>query len=136
MVVFDYLGVKILIPGDNEAASWRELLNNPAFVSAAKMPDVLLASHHGRDSGYCAELFDAGKGMGKPRLCMVSDGRVQDTNAAGLYGYQARGWTVHARSGSPSVQRFCVTTRKDGDIDIEVGQQTNNGGVFLSVTTD
>ena len=136
VVVFDYLGIKLLIPGDNEAASWQELLNTQAFVSAAKTPDVLLASHHGRDSGYCAELFDDDEGIGKPRLCMISDGRVQDTDATGRYSYHSRGWTVHARSGSPSVQRFCVTTRKDGYIDIKVGQQINDGSAFLSVTAD
>ena len=41
-----------------------------------------------------------------------------------------------SRSGSPSVQRSCVTTRNDGDIDIEVGQEANGGRVFLSVTID
>ena len=136
VVVFDYLGIKILIPGDNEAASWRELLNKQAFVSAAKTPDVLLASHHGRDSGYCAELFDDNEGIGKPRLCMISDGRVQDTDATGRYHYHARGWTVDSRSGSASVQRSCVTTRTDGDIDIEIDQGTDDGRVFLSVTID
>ena len=136
VVVFDYLGIKILIPGDNEATSWRELLNKPEFVSAAKTPHMLLASHHGRDSGYCAELFDADAGIGKPRLCMISDGRVQDTDATGRYRHHARGWVVHSRSGSPSVRRFCVTTRKDGDIDIEVGRRTNDGSVFSSVTID
>ena len=130
VVVFDYLGIKILIPGDNEVASWRELLNNPEFVSAAKTPDVLLASHHGRDSGYCAELFE---GIGKPRLCMISDGRVQDTDATGRYSYHARGWIVHFRSGRPSVQRRCVTTRTDGYVDIKVGQKTNDGRVFLDI---
>ena len=130
VVIFDYLGIKILIPGDNEAESWRELLHKPEFVSAAKTPDVFLASHHGRISGYCVELFE---GIGKPRLCMISDGRVQDTDATRRYSYHARGWIVHSRSGKPSVQRRCVTTRTDGFIDVIVGQDINDGGTFLNI---
>ena len=130
VVIFDYLDIKILIPGDNEVPSWQELLKKPEFVSAAKTPDVFLASHHGRDSGYCAELFEV---IGKPRLCMISDGRVQDTDARGRYSYHARGWIVHSRSGRPSVRRRCVTTRTDGCIDIMVGQNTNSGKNFLEI---
>ena len=36
--------------------------------------NIFMASHHGRESGYCADIFEK-----KPNLCVVSDGRVQDT---------------------------------------------------------
>jgi beta-lactamase superfamily II metal-dependent hydrolase len=117
VVIVSYAGLKIVLPGDNEAPSWKELLNQNAFVTAIKGADVLLASHHGRDAGYCGELFEA---MGKPRLVVVSDGRFGDTSATDRYSKQASGWTVFDSSGS-SETRYCVTTRCDGHITIKCG---------------
>ncbi len=134
VVVFEYLGIKVVIPGDNESPSWQALLTNPAFLRDAKHPHVFLASHHGRLSGYHADLFDETDGIGKPLLCAVSDGRVQDTNAADLYSYHARGWQVQSRRNNRSTDRFCVTTRADGPIEIAVGQNPLNGNAYLSVT--
>jgi len=133
VVVLSYARLKMVIPGDNEAASWKELLQDPVFVTAVKGTDVFLASHHGRDAGYCAELFEA---MGKPRLVVISDGRFGDTSATGRYSSQARGWTIYNEIGS-SAPRNCVTTRKDGHITIKFGWKSNNpqDGNFLAVTT-
>lgn len=135
VVVFDYLGIKVVIPGDNEPPSWRELLKNPQFVSSAKGADVFMASHHGRESGYCADLFHDIQGIKKPRLCAISDGRVQDTDATTRYSYHARGWPVHSCSGHPSGERCCVTTRSDGYVEIKIGRGSSDGKTFLSVTT-
>lgn len=52
VAVVSYAGSKIIIPGDNEAASWNELLEYPAFVQAIRGTDILLAAHHGREAGY------------------------------------------------------------------------------------
>ena len=134
VVVFEYLGLKVVIPGDNESPSWRELLENTDFIEAARKPYVFMASHHGRESGYYAHLFDDTHGIGKPRLCVVSDGRVQDTDVASRYSYHARGWRVYSRSDNLSDERFCVTTRADGPIEITIGKNTSNGKTFLSVT--
>ena len=133
VVVFKYLGLTVVIPGDNEPPSWRELLENTHFMDVARNPDVFTASHHGRDSGYHAQLFDPTKGIGKPRLCVVSDGRVQDTDATSRYSYHARGWRVFSRRSKGSTERFCVTTRTDGFIDITIGQNENT---FLNVTKE
>jgi len=133
VVVASYAGSKIVIPGDSEAPSWKELLNLTTFTSAVKGTDVLLASHHGRDAGYCAELFEA---MGKPKLVVVSDGRFGDTSATDRYSKQATGWTVFDAAGL-SETRKCVTTRKDGHVTIKFGFNTNNAQqpLFLNVTT-
>lgn len=130
VVVFEYLGIRIVVPGDNEPPSWESLLRTPAFRSTAAGTDVFIASHHGRDSGYCPGLFD----LFKPRLCVVSDGRAQDTDAVGRYISHAHGWTVHYRSGRADEKRYCLTTRTDGYIDIEIGQ--GPAAPFLSVTCD
>lgn len=135
VVVFEYLGLKVVIPGDNEHPSWQELLYNSEFVRTAGAPDIFMASHHGRQSGYYGRLFDSSQGIGKPRLCVVSDGRVQDTDAVDRYSYHARGWRVYSRSDSTSTQRRCVTTRADGWIDIRIGRSTTDGKAVLSVKT-
>lgn len=134
VVVFEYRGLNVVIPGDNESPSWQELLEKPAFLDAAKAPDFFLASHHGRLSGYYADLFDGTDGIGKPRLCAVSDGRVQDTDAVDRYSHHAQGWEVRSRQTGFTRPRSCVTTRSDGPIEIEIGQNTQTGGTFLSVT--
>lgn len=133
VVVFEYLGVRIVIPGDNEPPSWKELLKQPDFVNMVSGAHVFMASHHGRESGYCAELF-AALDNNFPRLCVISDGRVQDTDAAQRYSYHAEGWGVSSRNGGDSKDRCCVTTRSDGAVEIEVG--TNQKATYLSVTTD
>jgi beta-lactamase superfamily II metal-dependent hydrolase len=133
VVVVSYAQSKMVIPGDNEAPSWKELLNNPTFVAAVKDADVLLASHHGRDAGYCAELFEA---MGKPKLVVVSDGRFKDTSATSRYSNQATGWTVFDSAGT-SDTRKCLTTRSDGHITIKFGwiNDDPSKGPFLNVRT-
>jgi len=133
VVIVSYAGSKMVIPGDNEAPSWTELLENPGFVSAVRGADILLASHHGRDAGYCGELFEA---MGKPMLVVVSDGRFGYTSATSRYSNQATGWAVFDGANSKET-RNCLTTRCDGDITINFGW--NNDGAsqtpYLNVRT-
>jgi beta-lactamase superfamily II metal-dependent hydrolase len=133
VVVASYAGLKIVIPGDNEATSWAELLQDRLFVRAVSGADILLAPHHGRQAGYCAELFEV---MGNPRLIVISDGRFGDTSATGRYSNQARGWQVFDAAGA-SETRFCLTTRSDGHITIKLGWVGNSpqNGNFLNVTT-
>jgi beta-lactamase superfamily II metal-dependent hydrolase len=132
VVVFEYLGVRIVIPGDNEPPSWKELLKQREFVDMVSGTHIFMASHHGRESGYCPELFSA-LNKGAPKLCVISDGRVQDTDATSRYSYHAEGWDVGRRSGLRRETRNCVTTRSDGYVEIEVGP--NQTAPYLSVTT-
>lgn len=130
VIVFEYCGVKVVIPGDNEPPSWKALLERQSFVNAVSGAHIFLASHHGRQSGYYSELFN----MMKPKLCVVSDGRVQDTDATSRYSQHASGWSVHSKSSGDSKQRNCLTTRTDGYVEIEIGRSDNNSP-FLSVST-
>lgn len=129
VVVFEYLGLKVVIPGDNEPPSWQVLLKKADFVKAISGAYVFLASHHGRESGYCADIFD----VFQPYLCVISDGRVQDTDATSRYSHHAQGWQVHSRSGDPTRERKAVTTRSDGFVDIRIGRNDNTRA-FLEVT--
>ena len=128
--VFEYLGVKVIVPGDNEPPSWNALLDNKSFVKAVDGAHVFLASHHGRESGYHSDLFKTIK----PKLCVVSDGRVQDTDATSRYSGHAAGWGVYSKSNGESKNRNCLTTRTDGYVEIEIGKNAD-GRPFLSVNT-
>ena len=130
VTVIEYEDCKILLPGDNESPSWDELLGQSDFKAKLSDVDVLVAPHHGRDSGFHKELFD----YFHPRLTIISDGRSVDTSATERYDQVTTGWTVHSRSG-PDQKRKCVTTRKDGTIDVEIGRNSD-GKPFVSVTID
>lgn len=67
---------KVIILGDTEQAQWeaveiREMLN----------ASVLLASHHGRESGYCEKAIK----QVKPQHVIISDGPPGDTDATDKY---------------------------------------------------
>ncbi|MFZ0091285.1 MAG: hypothetical protein WAL63_17380 [Solirubrobacteraceae bacterium] len=74
-----------------------------------------MAAHHGREAGYCAQLFD----IIRPSLTVISDGPAP-TSATGKYKAVTRGWTTFYRRGG-SERRFCLTTRRDNDVRIELG---------------
>jgi beta-lactamase superfamily II metal-dependent hydrolase len=133
VVVASYAGLKMVIPGDNESPSWKELLRDTKFVAAVSGAHILFASHHGREAGYCSELFDA---MGQPKLVVVSDGAFGDTSATSRYSNHANGWEVFDAAGSSDI-RYCLTTRCDGHITIKLGWIANRpeNGNFLNVTT-
>ena len=126
----EYLGVKIMIPGDNEPVSWKELLRQQDFVEAISNTDILVAPHHGRESGYCVDLFD----HFRPDLVIVSDGPGIETSATSKYSSMATGWKVNKRSTGMQESRSCLTTRKDGVIAIKIGQGASRP--YMSVDVD
>ncbi len=59
LVVFVRCGQhKIIFPGDMEKAGWRQLLLNPAFRQELQDVNLFVASHHGRENGYCQEVMN------------------------------------------------------------------------------
>jgi beta-lactamase superfamily II metal-dependent hydrolase len=129
VTVVNYAGSKLVLPGDNEPPSWKEFLEREEFRKAITNTDILLAPHHGRDSGYCIELFE----IFKPRLVIISDGRFCDTSATDRYSKISTGWTVHHKNGEKE-KRYCVTTRKDGVITVEFGENADKNP-YIYVTT-
>lgn len=130
VVVIEYAGSKIVIPGDNENCSFEELLQSQSFRNAIENADILLAPHHGRESGYHLDFIN----LVNPRLTVVSDGRFCDTSANPRYTAKSRGWTVHRRTGE-SRERKCLTTNSDGEVLVEFGYN-NNQSRFLAVTIE
>ena len=130
VTVVTFASSKVLIPGDNEPASWKELIEDMHFIAAITGTDILVAPHHGRDSGFTDDLFN----YISPRLTIISDGRFCDTSATDRYGKKTKGWKVHRRNGE-SEERKCVTTRNDGVIIVDLGVDTNNQR-YIKVTID
>jgi len=73
---------------------------------------VLVAPHHGLESCYCQEMFDAIRG-GKPRLVVISERRKKDSSEAGIWpAYQsvAGASGVKVRIEGTTVFRRSITT--------------------------
>ncbi|MBM3204503.1 MBL fold metallo-hydrolase [Candidatus Uhrbacteria bacterium] len=112
LVTFFFYGkIGIIFPGDMEKVGWLELLKNPQFCAALQRTNIFVASHHGREGGYCAEVFN----HCKPELVIISDKPVEhQTQEHSLYQQHASG----VRFGEQV--RKVVSTRSDGTIFINV----------------
>ena len=89
LTFLDVGGVSFVLGGDLEKAGWLALLQNPHVQGLLQRVDVFVASHHGRESGYCPEVFE----YCTPRLIVMSDGPIRhDTQLmASTYAQHALG---------------------------------------------
>ena len=103
-------GNTVLFPGDMETEGWRKLLKNRSFRDQLSKVSVLFASHHGRASGICEEMFS--NGLCQPYYVVISDKHK---------GFQTQETTDFYRAvskGGPfrGERRYVLTTRRDGKI--------------------
>jgi len=98
----------ILLPGDLESPGWEALLPRPDFRAVLGTVHIFIASHHGRDNGYCADVFT----YCHPEVVVFSDSAIRHATQemAATYGQHARGTTLN---GQP---RNVITTRQDGTV--------------------
>lgn len=74
LVVFVTCGQhKFIFPGDMEKAGWRQLLRNQAFVAELRGVNVFVASHHGRENGYCEDVLNLCPGI---EVIIISDKKM------------------------------------------------------------
>lgn len=109
LVTFLHCGInRFIIPGDLERAGWQKLLSRDDFRSELGSVNVFIASHHGRESGYCREVFD----YCKPHVVVFSDSEVKHATQemASTYGSHAIGVTFNGQ------QRKVLSTRNDDSI--------------------
>lgn len=101
-------GIGVLFPGDLEAKGWWALMQQVGFKEILAKTKVLVASHHGRQGGWCNELKD----LCNPFYVVISDkGYMYDTQETlPLYRSIARGGPFRGDS------RRVLTTRRDGRI--------------------
>lgn len=101
-------GLKYIIPGDVEYAGWIKLLENPAFQEELCDVEIFVASHHGRESGYCSDVFD----ICSPRVAVFSDSNISHASQE-MSNIYARHCSGIQFNGTP---RNVLTTRNDGSI--------------------
>jgi beta-lactamase superfamily II metal-dependent hydrolase len=110
---------KMLLPGDLERPGWLALLGRDEFCAELAGTNVLMASHHGRKSGFCDEIFD----YFTPDCVVISDKPIVHTTQEMVPDYRAvtteRG--VYVRTTGK--KRHVLTTRRDGWIMFAVDDQ-------------
>lgn len=113
----------IVFSGDLEKAGWELHLKNAQFQAELARVNVFVASHHGRESGYCKDVFN----YCSPDIVIISDKEIVHETQKQNYINQASGilW-----NGGPD-RRYVLTTRSDGMISIE-----KNVGSPYHVTTN
>lgn len=110
----DVYGHRFMFPGDMECAGWRNLLTYcEAFRPMVAGVDILMASHHGRESGICPELFDM-YGC-RPKLVVISDDYKQYATQETTNYYASKASGILGFRNEQRVRRV-LTTRSDGPI--------------------
>ncbi len=116
VVFIEHNGTVICISGDLEEKGWvKLLLKYPTVKDWLRRTNIFIASHHGRENGYCAEIFS----YCAPECIVISDkGIVHDTqkDMASVYGSHVTGMGVAINSRLRKV----LTTRDDGHIWIQL----------------
>jgi beta-lactamase superfamily II metal-dependent hydrolase len=108
LVVFVTCGQhKFVFPGDMEKEGWQQLLQNDAFVAELRGVNVFVASHHGRENGYCEEVLNLCPGI---EVVIISDKKMgyQSQETVDRYRGYARGFNYYGDI------RHVLTTRRDG----------------------
>lgn len=114
LVVFVKCGHhKVIFPGDMEKAGWRMLLQNPAFVAELNTVNLFVASHHGRENGYCEEVMNL---CPQIKAVIISDQKTgfQSQETTELYRKHAAGFDYNGTF------RRVLTTRRDSSIQIQM----------------
>ena len=121
-VFVKYQGFKMLFPGDLEKAGWQALLKNPSFRAELEGTNVLMASHHGRENGFCDEVFD----YFTPSCVVISDKPiVHETQRGTTHDYRCNTSDKGVFVRTSGKQRHVLTTRRDGWINFDVSDNGN-----------
>ena len=98
-----------------------------SFLTAIHGTKLLIAPHHGLESGYSSVL------MSKidPDICVISEGHATDTDVCGHYSSKCRGHQVSIKGGGEEI-RYTVTTRNDGNVHIRISGNPCSQGYSIS----
>ena len=121
VTIIEWAGFRILFSGDVEKAGWRNLLRLEAFRNELRAIDAFVASHHGRESGCCEEVFK----FCRPQVVVISDrDRIYETQDTTSW-YQTRCSGIFDTTAGE--QRYVYTTRCDGHL--RIGAYIDAAGV-------
>lgn len=117
-----YNGVRILFTGDLETAGWDWLSKNDAsFVALMKEGiDVLIAPHHGHDSGFPKALFDLTGNVKVIILSKDTEASKEDSDVYSGYSNHAEGVVYYNLNDKRFYSGKVLTTRSNGNIYIVV----------------
>lgn len=115
-VFITYGSFKMLFPGDLEKAGWKRLLQNPYFVEELRGTQILMASHHGRENGFCQEIFN----YFTPRAVVISDKPIIHSTQETVPDYRAVVIPDGVVVSGEQRRRHVLTTRCDGNVVFEV----------------
>lgn len=113
-----YMGWTFIFPGDLETPGWEKLLEIEEFRNWLSRVDIFIASHHGRESGHCEDVFN----YCTPKLVIISDKSVSETSITNTYLTHAQGLNVINGSGVTN-KRYVLTTRNDGAVSLYIDPQ-------------
>ncbi|MCK6382120.1 MAG: hypothetical protein L6Q54_12835 [Leptospiraceae bacterium] len=114
LVFLSYKDTTICIPGDLPSASWELLLNQWEVTYYLGKTNIFIASHHGREDGYNADVFK----YCRPECIIVSDKYIihgTQENMSSRYARHVVGDGICFQSDL-TIQRKVITTRNDGNI--------------------
>lgn len=106
-------GLHMVFAGDLERAGWLKLLEQENFQKELAAVNVFVASHHGRESGCCDEVFS--QAGCSPDVFLMSDKATQFDTQKTIPWYRQRASGV-VLSGQ---ERRVLTTRSDGKITLQ-----------------
>ncbi|MET4716304.1 beta-lactamase superfamily II metal-dependent hydrolase [Bradyrhizobium japonicum] len=118
------LSQKFIFPGDMEKPGWKALLLDAAFRAELADVSVFVASHHGRESGYCEDVLNLCPNI---QAVVISDKKLgyQTQETVDRYRNYARGFMYN------DARRHVLTTRSDGSMRFII--DSGSSQVFLSL---
>lgn len=125
-----YNGVKILFAGDLETPGWEWLAKNNAFFKMLMRDglDILVAPHHGHDSGFPKALFDLTGNVNAIILSKDSEATKEGTDVYTGYSNYADGVVYYNTNDKNMYFGKVLTTRSNGNIYIIV----DSNGLFFA----
>ena len=118
-VFIQFSNFKMLFPGDLERDGWSALLKNRRFREELSGVDILVAAHHGRESGYCKEVFN----HCSPRAVIISDKQIEHETqlmTSTYHQHVAANYPDGIHVTASKNRRHVLTTRRDGHIILAV----------------
>lgn len=118
LVFITYKNTTICVPGDLDSCAWMKHLEDPNVQNLLRRTDIFIASHHGREDGFCQLIFE----YCSPECIILSDKHMchgtQD-GMCGVYRSKIRGNGFILDDDVGKLRRT-LTTRCDGHIWIRV----------------